>query len=223
MRARQAPASPLDRSAARRAAAGRRPSAPAPAPPPRGAARAPCRRRARASCGLARPRWTRLAATRLASAWYCGLALGELDDDRRGEEQRGVRPGGQADEQDQREVLDRADAEEAGADEQQAGHRQQRDQRGVDRAHQRLVDRQVGRLGVGRPRAGQDVLGVLGDLVVDDDRVVERETEDGQQADDRRRRDLEADERVDAGRDSRSCSSATMPPTAIRHWKRSEM
>ena len=52
------------------------------------------------------------------------------------------------DEQHQAEVLQRARAEQAGADEQQAADRQQRHQTGVDRPHQRLVDRQVGRLGV---------------------------------------------------------------------------
>ena len=45
-------------------------------------------------------------------------------------------------------------------------------------------------------------------LVVDHDRVVERETENRQQPDDRRRRHLEADERIHAGRDDAGRASA---------------
>ena len=90
---------------------------------------------------------------------------------------------------------------QTGADEQQRRHRQQRDDRGVDRPHQRLVDREVGGLAVGHPAAAGDVLCVLSDLVEHDDCVVERVTEDRQQADDGGRRDLEPDQRVDADRD----------------------
>ena len=86
------------------------------------------------------------------------------------------------------------------ADVEQRADRQQRHDRGVDRPDQGLVDRQVRGLGVGLPGA-REVLGVLADLVEDDDRVVEREAEDGQDAGHGRRRDLEAGQRVDADRD----------------------
>ena len=46
-----------------------------------------------------------------------------------------------------------------------------------------------------------EALRVLVDLVEHDDRVVQRETEDGQERDDRRRRDLELEDRVDADTD----------------------
>ena len=60
-------------------------------------------------------------------------------------------------EQREREVLERPDAEQAGSDEQDAGDRQQRGDRGVDRPHQRLVHGEVRRLGVGRARTRQRV------------------------------------------------------------------
>ena len=99
------------------------------------------------------------------------------------------------------EVLERAGAEQHAPTNRIAPTGQQRDDRGVDRAHQGLVDGEVGRLAVGHPAAAGDARGVLPDLVEHDDGVVERVAEDRQQADDRRRRDLEADERVDADRD----------------------
>ena len=92
-----------------------------------------------------------------------------------------------------RTELDRADVEDA-------ADRDQRHDRGVDGAHQRLVHRQVGGLRVGLPGASE-VAGVLADLVEDHDRVVEREAEDRQQAGHRGRADLEAGQGVDPDRD----------------------
>ena len=73
----------------------------------------------------------------------------QLHQQRGGDEDRGVGTGGHADEQRQREVLERARAELHGADVQDRADREQRHDRGVDRPHQGLVDREVGGLGVG--------------------------------------------------------------------------
>ena len=124
----------------------------------------------------------------------------QLYGERGRDEDRRVGAGGHADEQRERQVLESAGAERHDADVEDRADRQQRDDRGVDRAHQRLVHREVGQLGV-RPPALAQVLGVLPHLVEDDDRVVEREAEDRQQTGDGRRRDLEPRERVDADRD----------------------
>ena len=129
------------------------------------------------------------------------LALLHLGQDRGGDEDRGVGAGQHADEQDQREVFQLPGPEDGAPDEQDAGHREQGDYRGVDGPDQGLVEREVGRLAVGAPgRAGQPC-GVLPDLVENDHGVVKRVTEDGEQPDHGGRADLEAGQRVDPGRD----------------------
>ena len=126
------------------------------------------------------------------------LALLEVAHDRGGQEDRRVRPRGEADEQHQREVLDGADAEQA------RRRRTAARPTGSSAISEVLIERisvwLTARLAACEyvvrepPRMPRDV---LVDLVEDDDRVVQRETEDGEQADDRRRGDLEADQRVD--------------------------
>ena len=69
------------------------------------------------------------------------------------------------------------------ADEQDRGDRKQRHDGRVDGTDQRLVDGQVGRLGVRDPALPQDPGGVLADLVEDHDSVVERIAQDGQHTD----------------------------------------
>src|SRR6478672_7092145 len=137
----------------------------------------------------------------LAQVHHGRLPLAQVGQQRRGDEDRGVRAGRDTDEQRQAQVEQRAGPEQHGADDQDRRHRQERDDRGVDGAHQGLVDREVGRLGVARPAAADGVLGVLANLVEDDHGVVERVTQDGQEADHRGRGDLEPEERVDADRD----------------------
>ncbi len=127
------------------------------------------------------------------------LALLEVGQQRRGQEQRRVRAGGEPDEQGQRQLLERAGTEQERPDEQQAGHGQQRDDRGVDRAHEGLVDGQLRGLAVGRAAAAGQAAGVLLDLVEHHDRVVERVAQDRQQRDDGRGCDDEPGQRVDAG------------------------
>ena len=73
-----------------------------------------------------------------------GLAHLELREQRRRDEDRGVRPGGHPDEQRERQVLERPGAELERADVQDRADRQQRGERGVDRPDQGLVDREVG-------------------------------------------------------------------------------
>ena len=67
----------------------------------------------------------------------------------------------------------------------------------------------------------REVLGVLADLVEDHHGVVEREPEDGQQAGDGRRGDLEPGQRVDADGDQRGRGPARRsPPTDIFHSRK---
>ena len=77
-------------------------------------------------------------------------------------------------------------------------HRQQRAEAGRQRAHHDLGHRAVDDLREGRARHARDV---LAHAVEHDDRVVEREAQDGEQRRDRRRRHLPAGEGVDAARD----------------------
>ncbi len=128
------------------------------------------------------------------------VALLDLGQQRGGDEDRGVGAGDHADEQGEREVLERPLAEDDRSGEQQGRHRQHADDRGVDRADQHLVDRQVGGLGVGLGGAGAQAADVLADLVEDHHGVVEGVPEDGQHADQRGRGDGEPDEGVDADR-----------------------
>ena len=112
------------------------------------------------------------------------LALLQVGEHRGRDEDRGVGAGQHADEQHERQVLQRARAEQARADEQDRRDRQERGQRGVDRPDQGLVERQVGRVAVGGALGGEQAGGILPDLVEDHHGVVERVAEDGQQADD---------------------------------------
>ena len=71
---------------------------------------------------------------------------------------------------------------------------------------------------------GGDAPLVLLDAVEHDDGVVQRVAEDREEGDHRRRRDLEAEHRVDARREmTTSWIIATIAATAIRHSKRIEM
>ena len=105
------------------------------------------------------------------------------------------------DEQGERQVEQRARAEQGEADDEDGRDREQRDDGGVDRPDERLVDGEVGRLRVGHPARGEGLGRVLPHLVEDDDGVVEGVAEDRQEADHRRRRDLEPEEGVDPDRD----------------------
>ena len=87
------------------------------------------------------------------------------------------------------------------SDEQDGGDRQSGDDTGVDRPHQRLVDGQVHGLPKVCRDSGPSLARVLPHLVEHHDGVVEGEAEDGQEPDDRARRDLETGGSVDTGRD----------------------
>ena len=84
------------------------------------------------------------------------------------------------------------------AEQEQREHRQHRAEAGGQRAHDDLAHRPVDDLG---ERGARHARHVLADPVEHDDRVVEREAQDGEQRRDRRRRHLPADEGVDARRD----------------------
>src|SRR5260370_1167919 len=75
-------------------------------------------------------------------------------------------------------------AEQGDRHDQDPGDGQQRDQRGVDRSDQGLVQRQVGRLAVGGSGAAKQPGRVLPHLVEDHHGVIQRVAEDGQQSDD---------------------------------------
>ena len=143
--------------------------------------RTPCAGRAGCARGVRRP---------------CRAVLPELpvDQQRRGDEDRRVRPRDDADEQGQDEVLDRRATEQ-----QQREQRQHDGQAGHDRAPERLQDRVVHDLG--ERLAGVAGL-VLADPVEDDDRVVDAEADDGQHRGHEQAVDLDAEERA---RGSRRC------------------
>ncbi len=115
------------------------------------------------------------------------LPLLEVADDRGGQEDRRVAPEARPTNSTSARSLIVPTPSRPAPTNSSPADRQQRDQRGVDRAHQRLVDGEVGRLRVRGAGAAEDAARVLVDLVEHDDGVVQRETEDGQQADDRRR------------------------------------
>ena len=130
------------------------------------------------------------------------LALLELREQRRRDEDRGVRAGRDADEQRQRQVLERARRRAA------RRRRTRIAATGSSAMIEVLIDRtrvwltaRLAASAVGHPAAAGEPAGVLPDLVEHDDGVVQRVAEDRQDADDRRRRDLEADQGVDADRD----------------------
>ncbi len=126
-----------------------------------------------------------------------GLRRLQVHEDARRDEDRREHAGCHTHELREREVLQRARAELHGAHVEDRADRDQGHDRGVDRADQGLVDREVRRLGVRLP-AGPELVGVLPDLVEHDDRVVHREAEDRQQTGHGCRRHREAGERVDA-------------------------
>ena len=90
-----------------------------------------------------------------------GLALLHQRDERGGDEDRGVRPGRQADEQREAEVLERRRAEDLRAEDEHGQDRHDGDERGVDRARQRLVHRQVDEVGEGQTVAWPERFFVL--------------------------------------------------------------
>jgi hypothetical protein len=81
-----------------------------------------------------------------------GLAAPQVDQQRGGDEDRGVGTDGDTDEQRQGQVEQRAWTELGEADHEDGEDRQQGHDRRVDRPHEGLVDREVGRLGVGLNR-----------------------------------------------------------------------
>ena len=91
------------------------------------------------------------AAAFLASSTISGSWSRMCTSSGRRDEDRGVGTHRDTDEQRQREVEQGARAEEQEPDDEDRRDRQQGHDRGVDRAHQRLVDGEVGRLGVGHP------------------------------------------------------------------------
>ena len=129
------------------------------------------------------------------------LLAAQVDEQRRRDEDRGVGADRDADEQREREVEQGARPEQGEADEEHGRDRQQRHDGRVDRAHEGLVHGEVGGVRVGHAPGREGLGGVLAHLVEDDDRVVERVAEDREEADHRRRRDLEPEERVDADGD----------------------
>src|SRR6476660_6961711 len=130
-----------------------------------------------------------------------GLVAPQVDEQRRGDEDRRVGAHGDADEQRERQVEQRAGPEQGEADEEHGGDRQERDDGRVDRADQGLVDREVGRRGVRHALGAEGLRGVLADLVEDDDGVIARVAEDREEADHRGRGDLEPEQRIDADGD----------------------
>ena len=115
------------------------------------------------------------------------------EDDRAGQVDRRVDAFDRPDEHDEGEVVDDLAAEE------KEGQEGQEDRaRGDDRPAQRLVEAEVHDL---FERFLAVDLGVLADPVEDDDRVVDREADDGQDAGDDGQVDLAAGERIEAHRD----------------------
>ncbi len=129
------------------------------------------------------------------------LALLEVRHQGGGDHDGRVRTGGETDEQREGDVVQHPAAEGATADEQQRGHREEGHHRGVDGADQGAVETAVGELAVRVAGLFGVVLRGLFESVEDDDRVVQRIAEDGQQTDDRARGDLEADDGVDTDGD----------------------
>ena len=128
------------------------------------------------------------------------LALLEHGQHRRGDEDRRVGAGEEADEEGEGELLERGRPEDEGAQEEQRRHREQGRDRGVQRSHQHLVQRLVDHVAVGEVLLGAHQGRVLVDLVEHDDAVVDREAEDRQQGHHRGRGDLEPRDRVHADR-----------------------
>ena len=91
---------------------------------------------------------------------------------------------------------------------------------GDDRAAQRLVDRDVDDV---REVVAAHAAHVLAHAVEDDDRVVHRVAGDRQQRRDDVQRQVVLKNARNARLTSRSCSVATIAPTAKLNWKRSAM
>ena len=107
----------------------------------------------------------------------------QRDQDRSRDEDRAVGTDDQADEQHERQVEQNARAEPHDADDQNGQDRERPDDSRVDRADHRLVDGEVGGLGVGGSPIGEGFRGVLAHLVEDDDRVVDRVAQDREETD----------------------------------------
>ena len=122
-----------------------------------------------------------------------GLALLPLGQHGRGDEDRRVGTGGDADHHREGEVLQRLAAEDQQHADQEDGR-----QAGDQRSRQHLAHRAVDDLREGGARHPRHV---LADAVEDDDRVVHRVTQDGQEGGDRPARHLLAHQGIDARRD----------------------
>ena len=129
----------------------------------------------------------------LAPAPVCGLPLLPMGQDRRRDEDRRIRTGGEADHHREGEVLQGRAAEDVEHRHQEDG-RQTRDQgSGQNLAHGAVDDLGEGR--AGQPRH------VLAHAVEHDDRVVERVPKDGQERGDGAAGHLPPRQRIDASRD----------------------
>ena len=159
-------------------------------------------------------------ADRAGTSGSRSLRIGQ---DRRGDEDRRVGAGEQADQQGEREVLQGDGAEHPRPDDQQREHRQHRGEAGVERAHQHLVHRQVHDVGVGG--AGVPSRLAFSWTLSNTTMVSYREKPRMvRKAIDRRRRDLEPEDRVDADADEHVVEDGERgAPTAIFHSKRIEM
>ena len=132
-------------------------------------------------------------AMRCAAPAVDALALLPVREHRRGDEDRRVGARERADEQREREVLAACRRRRAAAPGSAAACRTTSPASGQHLAHRAVDDL--------RERGPRHARHVLADAVEHDDRVVEREAQDGQQRRDRRRRHLPAGEGVDARRD----------------------
>ena len=126
------------------------------------------------------------------------LHVGQGDQQRGGQEQRGNNAFHDTDELDHRQVLQRTHAEQPHGHDHQRDDRQSGNDGRRNGTHQGLVDGQVRFLRVGGTTGIQHALGVLLHLVKHDHRVVEGEGQHRQKTNDHRRGDFEAEEGVDA-------------------------
>lgn len=121
--------------------------------------------------------------------------VSEDNPERARDENRRVAADGEADEQGKREVFRRVAAEEV-----EGGRREEDGEDRVERTRQRLIDTAVDEL-VDVAAAAEVQLEVLADAVEDDDRIVDRVTDDGQQCCDERGINLALRQREDREHD----------------------
>ena len=131
--------------------------------------------------------------------------VAEHNPERARDEDRRVAADGEADEQGEREVFRRVAAEEV-----EGGRREEDGEDRVERARQRLIDTAVDEL-VDVAAAAEVQFEVLADAVEDDDRIVDRVTDDGQQSRDERGVDLALRQREDREYDEDIVDEAAMP------------